>query len=551
MIRWVTAVCVLTFLRGGLCATPVFAADFVELTVVKHDRLISICEKYLQDPAQWREIGRINRLKNVNVIKPGQRLSLPIRLLKGVPVDGRVVFVRSEAQLKEPGEKNWKPLRRNDVIRQGSSIRTGGESAVEIVFDDGASLYQQPDTLLEVGVSQLKGETHIFQRLLLEAGRVVTKVRRAMGRDSRIEIRTPSATAVARGTEYRVSTGASGATTSEVLHGVIDVEAMRRSVAVREGEGTLVKKGQAPLPPRKLLAPPVLRDRQPVYRGAPITLAFSSIEGAVSHRLLLSRDQGGKDVVAERLFKAGESPALTSLEDGPYFVRVSSVDELGLEGASGPVEQIAVRNNPLPPFMQQPMDGASIKGTSVGFRWLKVGDAASYQLQIADDREFLRSAVKPLDVSGTSYKHAFPETGSKYFRIRSVASDGFTGLWSDTISFTLLPPPPAPEPEKPALDGNRIRIRWGNRGTGFTYRVQLSAEATFIQPLADRKVAQPEISLESPEMAGVYYVRISSIDPEGFEGPFSPPQTFEITRWWPYAAGGALGVAGVILLILL
>jgi hypothetical protein len=523
----------------------------IELTVVKNDTLISLCRKFLQNPALWQEVGRINRLKNVDILQPGQKLIVPVQFLKGVPLDGRVVFVRSEVLIREPGRKDWKPLGRNDLVRQGSSIKTGSEAAVEIVFDDGSSFFQQPDTTLDMEVSQFKGTGHVFQRLFMAAGRMVMKIRHATGRDSRIEIRTPSATAVARGTDYRVSAGVSGATTSEVLQGAIDVEAMQRSVVVQEGEGTLVKKGQPPLPPRKLLAAPALLDRQPVYRSMPFTLRFEAIEGAVSHRLALSRDQEGREVVFERVFRSGEAPIISALEDGTYYCRVLSIDELGLEGAFRAPETIVIRNNPLPPFLQEPVNGAAFRGKTVPFRWLKVRDAVSYQLQLARDNEFRQTPEKLLDVRDTSFSETFPEPGSVSFRIRSVADDGFAGLWSDTISFTMLPPPPSPELEKPAQDGNRLHIRWRTQCDKCTYHVQLSAEETFHTPLVDQIVTTPEIILERPGQAGTYHVRTSAIDPEGHEGSFSLPQTFEVKRWWPFAAGGVLGVTGIVLLLLL
>ncbi|NVN92289.1 MAG: FecR domain-containing protein [Desulfuromonadales bacterium] len=545
MERLFVLICAVTL--PGIAA----ASGTIELTVVKNDTLISICKKYLQNPAIWQEVGRINHLKNADLLQPGQRLMVPVHLLKGVPMDGRVVFVRSEVLTRDSSKMNWIPLKNNDIVRQGSSIKTGSDAAVEVAFEDGTSFFQQPDSILELNASQLKGSNHIFQRLLLAAGRIVMKVRHATGRDSRIEIRTPSATAVARGTDFRVSARALGATTSEVLQGVIDVEAMQRAVVVHEGEGTVVTKGNPPMQPRKLLDPPALLDRQPVYRSMPFKLTFEKIEGTVSHRLVLSRDQEGREAVLERVFKAGESPSISGLEDGTYYCRVLSIDALGLEGPPRSPEEIVIRSNPLPPFLQEPANGASFKGKSIEFRWLKVRDANSYQLQIADDSEFRLTPEKLVEVKDTAYVQKFSELGSKYFRIRSVAGDGFSGLWSDTIAFTLLPPPPSPELEKPALDGNRLRIRWRNQGDRFTYHVQLSRDEIFGSPLVDRNVTTPEITLEPPEQPGVYYVRTSTIDPEGHEGPFSLPQTFEVTRWWPYATGGALGVAGIILLILL
>ena len=94
----------------------------VALRVVKNDSLIRICKKYLDDPSRWPEIGRMNRLRDFDLIHTGQALILPVRLLKGVPVDGRVVFVKGDVALRTAGGESWIPLRQNDLIRQGSPI---------------------------------------------------------------------------------------------------------------------------------------------------------------------------------------------------------------------------------------------------------------------------------------------------------------------------------------------------------------------------------------------------------------------------------------------
>ncbi|MBE0558470.1 MAG: FecR domain-containing protein [Proteobacteria bacterium] len=500
----------------------------VELRVVKNDSLIRICKKYLDDPSRWPEIGRINRLRDFDLIHTGQVLILPVRLLKGVPVDGRVLFVKGDVTLRAAGGKSWMPLRQSDLIRQGSLIRTGRESAVEIVFDDGTSFFQRSDTTLGLDVTQRKGDSHIIQRLILSAGRVLAKVRRATGQDSRIEIQTPSATAVARGTDFRVSVDAMEATTSEVLQGSVDVEALKMVVVVNAGEGTLVTKGAAPLKPRRLLPPPLPVDPKPLYRQAPFRLAFDRVEGAVSYRLQLSTDPEGKDVIREEVIGPGEPLDVAGIDDGVYYLRGRSIDGIGLEGLPLAPQPIRVRINPLPPFIQEPADGAQFKGKAVSFRWMKVRDAVGYQLQISPDREFRDAAVTTADEGAVSHGHAFAAFGSYHFRIRSLAKDGYEGIWSDAIAFTLVPPPPSPVMEKPALADKELRIRWRDQGEKMSYRCQVARDEGFQNLLLERRVDRPEIVLPRPEEPGVYYVRTSTIDPTGYEGGFSLSQSFEI-----------------------
>jgi hypothetical protein len=534
----------------------------VELTVVKNDNLINICKKYLDDSSKWPEIGRINRLRDFDLIHTGQTLILPVRLLRGIPVDGLVLFIKGDVKVRVVGGESWMPLRRNDVVGQGSLIRTGRESAVEIVFDDGTSFFQQSDTTLGLDVTQRKGGSHIIQRLILSAGRVLAKVRRATGQDSRIEIQTPSATAVARGTDFRVSVDAMEATTSEVLQGSVDVEAMKTMVMVNEGEGTLVTKGAAPVKPRKLLVPPTPVDLKPLYRQVPFKLAFDRVESAVSYRLQLSMDPEAKDVIREKVIGLGEPFDVTGIEDGIYYLQGRSIDGIGIEGLPLAPQPIRVRINPLPPFIQDPADGAQFKGKAISFQWMKVRDASRYQLQISPDREFREPPVETVDAEAVSHERTFDAFGSYHFRIRSLAKDGYEGIWSDAISFTLIPPPPSPVMEKPAVADKELRIRWGDQGAKMSYRCQIARDEGFQNLLIERKLDRPEIALPRPEEPGIYYVRTSTIDPTGYEGGFSLPQSFEIQRVEVkevkenctdarILGASIVGIVGLLLLILL
>ncbi len=542
---------------------PAYADDdrTVELTVVKNDNLINICKKYLDDPSKWPEIGRINRLRDFDLIHTGQSLILPVRLLKGVPVDGRVLFIKGDVTVRVGDGDSWMPLRRNDLVRQGNQIRTGRDSAVEIVFADGTSLLQRSDTTLGLNVAERKGDVHLLHRLVLEMGRVFMKVRRATGQESRIEIQTPSATAVARGTDFRVSVDAKGTTTSEVLQGGVGVEAMKQTVVVNGGEGTLVSKGAPPLKPRKLLPPPVPTGLKPLYRTMPFLLKFGDLEGAAAYRLQLSMDSEGKDVIREQVIGVGQALEVAGLDDGTYYLQGRGIDGIGIEGLPLTPPVIRVRVNPLPPFIQEPTDGLQVKGKSVSFQWLKVKDAVRYELQVSPDREFRDAPVTPVASDASSHDHAFGDFGSYYFRIRSLAKDGYEGGWSDTISFTLIPPPPSPALEKPAVDDKELRIRWRDQGAKMSYRCQIARDEGFQNLLLEQKVGRPEITLARPGEPGRYYVRTSTIDPTGYEGGFSVPQSFEIKPvevrevkrdCHPALLGASvLGVVGMLLLILL
>jgi hypothetical protein len=132
-----------------------------------------------------------------------------------------------------------------------------------------------------------------------------------------------------------------------------------------------------------------------------------------------------------------------------------------------------------------------------------------------------------------------------------MAADGYQGIWSDAVDFNIIPPPPAPPVEKPEMGDKELRIRWKDLGEGITYRFQMAKDTAFDNMLVNKKLSEPEIVLEKPEDAGIYYVRTSGIDSEGYEGDFSEPQSYEVKSKFPFiplGIGGALILLAIILM---
>jgi hypothetical protein len=211
-------------------------------------------------------------------------------------------------------------------------------------------------------------------------------------------------------------------------------------------------------------------------------------------------------------------------------MQTTNIDEIGLEGVPSDVTEIRIRVNPLPPFVEVPADNAGYKTQSLKCRWLNVRDAERYHVQIAEDDEF-RQLIKEQDnVKSPEFVTGNLEYKKYFFRVSSIASDNYSGEWSDTLAFELLSPPASPPVDAPEIGKNEIRIRWQNLGKDITYRFQMSKNEDFKNILLDRIVETPEMTIEKPRQAGTYYVRISGVEPEGREGAFSKPQSFEVKR---------------------
>lgn len=531
-----------------ICAET-YANPYMEVTVAKGDYLIAIGERYLDNPRQWKQIAKINRVRNPDVIFPGQILRIPIELLKGIPIEGEVKFIRGNAEVREKEGNEWKKLSLNDRVVEGSTVRTGKESEVEIRFKSGDFWNQRSDSTVKVTTARQKGDLD-QHKLFLHMGKTITTIKRATGRESRFEIDTPAAVCAARGTEFRSSVDEHEATRSEVLAGTIDIEAYDQRLSINEGEGVLVNKGEPPQKPRKLLPPPQVSNARAIYKRLPLELAFEKIESAVSYRVVLARDSEIRDVLKEMMIKPDDMFTLSQPDEGTYYLQTQSIDSIGLEGLSSQPVEINIRVNPVPPFVQTPIEGEEYREKTLLCSWLQVKDAIAYHLQIAEDAKFNTVVQDRSNIQNTEYKIEVPDYKDYYFRVSSVAKDRFEGEWSDTIKFKITPPPPAPEISEPEMAGKEIHIRWHDLGSGYAYHFQMSADKTFSSALVDEHIKEAKITIKTPKKPGTYYVRTSSVDSRDYEGSFSAPQSFEIKRGLFLEFLGLTGILGLIFFLL-
>lgn len=515
-----------------LCLSS-FAAveeDSVELRVEKGDKLIHLGRKYLADPGKWREVARFNRLKNPNLILPGQRIKVPVRLLPGVPVEARVTFVYGEVKVQKDERTAWKVLNLGERVSPGSRIQTGKAGSLELTFEDHNSIFLKPNTALGIIVSEKKGSTYRHSNFFLDAGRAITKMKKATGSESRLEITTPSAVASGRGTEFRVSVDQAAATRTEVLEGWINVSAMEQTLEIRQGEGSFVAKGAPPISPQKLLPPPGPLDFKPIYKEIPLRFTFQEMPGLTSVRGLLTKDRLGREILEEKVVTIKDPLEWVNLPDGTYYLFTQGIDQYGIEGFQSQPFEVKLRVNPLPPLVSTRDNENEFIGKTTQFNWLKVKDAIRTHLQVAQDEAFTIIKEEHKDFQGESYQTGTLDYGKYYFRIRSIAQDGYEAGWSMTVPFSLIPPPPAPPLEKPKLSEKKIFLKWRPLGAGIRYHFQMSKNPEFKEILVDKKLDNPEISLEKPVDPGIYHIRTSSIDTKNREGDFSPSQSFEIKK---------------------
>ena len=145
---------------GMLCTSlcvSAFAAnreDSVELRVEKGMYSYICAGNTSRTRKRWREVAKFNHMGNPDLIFPGQKVEIPVRLMPAVPVDGKVTFVYGDADAQKDEKAEWATLSMGDAVSQGSRIRTGKASSVEVTFEDRNSIFVKSDTFLGITTSE-------------------------------------------------------------------------------------------------------------------------------------------------------------------------------------------------------------------------------------------------------------------------------------------------------------------------------------------------------------------------------------------------------------
>ncbi|MEO8202825.1 MAG: FecR domain-containing protein [Betaproteobacteria bacterium] len=304
----------------------------IEYAATRGDTMIGISRRYLIE-GQRHEVQRAlwehNKLRDKDSIAPGQVIRIPENWLKEDANSIELAHVEGDVQSKGA------PLRSGAKLAPGDDIKTGTNGYVTIKLSDGSTLVLQPGSDMAIdGVKKSPIAPAANAQFSLTKGRVEASVPRRNPGGARFEVRTPIAVAAVRGTRFRVTADDQKRTaSSEVIEGTVQVNDTGNigTVAVAAGFGTKVSEGQAPLPPRALLAAPRLWTGIRLWVRRPVQLNFTRLQGAVAYRVLVARKADFADVISEIVIPSNVI-ALPDMENGAYFVKVRGIDDIGLEG---------------------------------------------------------------------------------------------------------------------------------------------------------------------------------------------------------------------------
>lgn len=515
---------VLAFLVWSL-SLPVslLAQDWV-YTTVTGDSLWNLSEKHLDTVMRFKQLKKINGIETPKRLQPGTRLRIPMKWIRSNPVSAQVVEFRGTVELQRSNGDVAADLQPGTRIHLGDRLKAGPDSSAAVKFADNTIMTLHEDSVIRFDHLSAHGVTGMVDsRMHLLQGRMDTRVTPAVGPGTRFEIQTPSAISAVRGTEYRTSiSDENSASNIEVLHGKVAVSGAKKKTLIKAGFGTQVAQGKPPLPARKLLPPPQLEAIPERIRSVNWMVSWAPIAGALNYRIEVA-DEAQFNTILWQQFSQYYRSALPDFTDGRYFIRVRGVDELGLEGQSA-VHSILLDAHPQPPVQLKPDEDFVLRGKAPELQWTASADASRYRLEIAADAQFKQRLLDRDDIDSTRFDTAeFSAIGEYYWRLTSIAEDGELGPVGTERHYEIKPVPDKVVPDMKTADDGKLVATWPAGTRGQTYQVQLAFDDAFSELELDEQTSEAKISFD-PVSGQVRYLRVRSIESDGYEGPWGTVQ---------------------------
>ena len=501
-------------------ANAVLPGDTLQWRVQPRDTLIGLGRRLLIDPQRWPELVPLNGLRNGNRLAPGTLLRLPRAWVRAELVAAELVSVAGVVQ-----SRDGTPLAAGALLNEGATLQTGADGNATVRLVDGTVLRLRADSRL--GVRESRRYPALQQQrssVQLEDGRLEVQTPRSSGGQPGFEVHTPQGVLGVRGTEFRAAAdGVSSRSMGEVLEGAVSVAGALGAERVGAGFGSVVDASGAVTPPVPLLAAPEPPPAQQLQQRVLVRFEWPAVAGAVAYRGQVARDARFDSVLAELAVPAPPL-RLAGLPDGNYVLRLRARDAQGLEGRTAELA-FTLKARPEAPLPALPTAGARLRG-KVEFRWAANAEATLYRLQVARDAEFLDLVLDRADITAPQASADGLTPGRYHWRLTSLRHAGDAGPPGDALSFEVLATPPAAAPPGAAVDEQGVSLAWPGQ-PGQQYDIELARDAAFGQTILQRRLSSPGLRFEPPG-GGRYHLRLRTIEADGYVGPYSTAQFFDV-----------------------
>ena len=520
----------------------------VPLQVSAGTNLILLAREYCHNPEDWRRIARINKLSSPYVIYANGEIHVPLSLLKTEALAAQVVTVAGVALLEKAAGKESE-LSREDRILPGDTVLTGENGFVQLLFPNGLYTRVEPNAAFTLQYLISLADGKIKAEAVLEKGKTVHTLKEKLRFNESMRTRTPVVITGIRGTEYRLKVEDAQTTTVETLSGEVAVQSGVNSVQLRADQGLRASSGRKLGKPQILPLPPVVTGIEEVYRTLPVHFHLPSQPNIRATKLRLSSDEAGQATVYEHDAPTGTPLQMSNVPDGQYFAFFTATDNKGFESREQGPHALLIRTKPPAPMVSAPRNGSILWGKFAQVSWLESEQAVQYLVQVGRDAQF-NDLVDEQKLATSVYSSPELAPGTYYFRVQSLAADGFASNFSGTVQWE--------QKEAPTLGGMESTsdelpvLQWLAMGDGWQYDVQVACDQEFTELLVDEQgLASTSYTFPDKLDPGKYYIHLRGVENGEPVTPWTPEQTMTVKNKPKVLQGSLIGalLLGILLVL--
>lgn len=343
--------------------------------VQKGDKLIRVTKDMLAQPGDWKAIARLNGLPDPNLIKPGQTVQVPVRMLKSQPLEAKVVATAGDVQVA--GSR----AQAGQSLGEASRITTGPNSSAVVELADGSRVQLLPGSVAELARqreyrlrdgSAGGSSTWFSGTVRLVQGSVETLASKLSRRATPLQVETPTALVGVRGTRFRVAYDESVGrnSRSEVLEGLVraDNPVQASGADLPAGTGAVVDPTRKEVRVVALLSAPDLSAAAGQVRRPTPVWGLPALGDAQAYRVQVAQDEKFERIIGD-LRTTTPAVDLGNIPNGTWHVRVRRIDPNGLEGFDASRTVAIADAPPAPaPAPQPPAVSARVVSSSMSLR---------------------------------------------------------------------------------------------------------------------------------------------------------------------------------------
>ncbi len=325
---------------AALLAAPTADSDIelYDYTVKKGDSCASIAKRMFGSRKAYDKIHEHNpgMGPTPHKLKPGTILRLPREVKKP---DAQVTATERKVEARAPKDTSWKAANQGFELFRGWRVSTLERAFAEVTFRDESRIYMRENTLVIIYGGSEGSARRTSTTAKLDRGALRSRLGELSGGKG-LSVETPSASADLTGGSALITVDDEG-TARVANHGGGEASVKSKSgkrVKVPALQGSKVKKGKAPTPPRPLPPTPMWAADNatafviPAGATGSVEGSWGKVEKAQTYRVEVGRmAQGGFVMTSVVVPKTATSFEMHGLASGEYFATVAAIDDDAFE----------------------------------------------------------------------------------------------------------------------------------------------------------------------------------------------------------------------------